>query len=31
MEIGATPEIRVAMGDQMSQSSLRFQVATDGP
>jgi uncharacterized protein (TIGR03437 family) len=30
-EIGATPEIRVAMGDQMSQSSLRFQVATDGP
>jgi uncharacterized protein (TIGR03437 family) len=31
MDIGATPEVRIGVGDQMSQGSLRFQVATDGP
>ena len=31
MDIGATPEVRIAVGDQMSQGSLRFPVATDGP
>jgi uncharacterized protein (TIGR03437 family) len=30
-EIGATPELRVALGDQMSQGSLRLQVTNDGP
>jgi uncharacterized protein (TIGR03437 family) len=31
MEIGTTPELRIALGDQMSQGSLRLQVAIDGP
>jgi uncharacterized protein (TIGR03437 family) len=30
-EIGATPELRIALGGQMSQGSLRLQVATGGP
>ena len=30
-DIGAAPELRIAMGDQMSQSSLLLPVATDGP
>jgi uncharacterized protein (TIGR03437 family) len=30
-QIGMTPELRIALGDQMSQGSLRLQVATDGP
>ena len=30
-EIGATPELRIALGDQMSQGALRLQVAHTGP
>ena len=30
-EIGANPELRISLGDQWSQCSLRLQVATDGP
>jgi uncharacterized protein (TIGR03437 family) len=30
-QIGATPELRIALGDQMSQGSLRLQVASGGP
>ena len=29
--IGATPELRIALGDQMSQGALRLQVDTAGP
>jgi uncharacterized protein (TIGR03437 family) len=31
MQIGATPELRIALGDQMSQGSLRLQVDASGP
>ena len=30
-EVGATPELRIALGDQMSQGALRLQVAPAGP
>jgi uncharacterized protein (TIGR03437 family) len=30
-QIGATPELRIALGDQMSQGALRLQVDTAGP
>lgn len=29
--LGATPELRIALGDQMSQGALRLQVDTAGP
>jgi uncharacterized protein (TIGR03437 family) len=31
VQIGATPELQIALGDQMSQGSLRLQVDTGGP
>ena len=31
VQIGATPELRIALGDQMSQGSLRLQVDIGGP